>query len=224
MEEVCAELLVPLVRHKRVGPTMQLPFLGIEIDTVSGSVRLPPEKLKRLITTIRDWGDRKMCTQRELESLVGSLNYACKVVHPGRTFLQRMIDLLEATGSTTDHRPYHHIRLNREYRADLAWWSLFLHPWNGVGLIDVTSSHPGIELLSDASGSWCGTKWFLYPWSTSAMHLDITVKELLPIVTAAAIWGKEWRGTQVTCHCNNQAVVAVMGSQSCRERHLIHLL
>ena len=56
------------------------------------------------------------------------------------------------------------------------------------------------------------------------MHLDIAVKELLPIIIAAAIWGKEWRGAQVTCHCDNQAVVAVMGSRSCRERHLMHLL
>ena len=181
LEEVCSDLQVPLAEHKREGPTTRLTFLGIEIDTVAGSLRLPPEKLERLVTIIQDWGDRKVCMRRELESLVGSLNHACKVVRPGRTFLRRMIDLLAATGSTTDHRPHHHIRLNREFRADLAWWRLFLRPWNGVGLIDVTSSHPGIELSSDASGSWgcgawCGTKWFQYPWSSSAMHLDITVK------------------------------------------------
>ena len=226
--EVCTELNVPLAEHKREGPTTQLTFLGIEIDTVEGSLRLPQEKLERLVTTIQNWGDRKVCSRRELESLVGSLNHACKVIRSGRTFLRRMIDLLAATGSTTAHRPHHHIRLNREFRADLAWWRLFLRPWNGVGLIECTP-HPSIELASDASGSWgcgawCGTKWFQYPWNVSVMRLDITVKELVPIVIAAAIWGSEWRGTQVTCYCDNQAVVAVMGSRSCREKHLMHLL
>ena len=163
-----------------------------------------------------------MFTQREQELLVGSLNHTCKVVCPRCTFLRWMIDPLAATGSTMGHDPYHHIELNREFWADLAWWHLFLGPWNGVGINDATSSHPGIELLSNASGSWgCGawrgTKWFQYPWSASAMHLDITVKELLLLVIAAAIWDKQWRGAQVTCHCNNQAVVAVMGSRSCCE-------
>ena len=56
------------------------------------------------------------------------------------------------------------------------------------------------------------------------MYLDITVKQLFPIVITAAIWGTEWEGTQITCYCDNQAVVAIMGSRSCHERHLMHLL
>ena len=229
LERVCGELGVPLAPHKREGPTTCLTFLGIEIDTVAGSLRLPAEKLQRLVSTIQNWGDRKVCTRKELESLIGLLNHACKVVRPGCTFLRRMIDLLTATGPGTSHRPHHHIRLNRGFRADLAWWRLFLGPWNGVGLIKEDNPLPSIELASDASGSWgcgawCGVRWFQYPWSIAAQHLDITVKELVPIVIAAAVWGPEWRGLRVTCLCDNQAVVAVMGSRSCRDRHLMHLL
>ena len=55
-------------------------------------------------------------------------------------------------------------------------------------------------------------------------HLDISIKKLFPIVVAAAIWGPGWRGAKVTCFCNNQAVVPVMHSRSCRDKHLMHML
>ena len=41
-------------------------------------------------------GDRSACSRTELESLIGLLNHACKVVRLGRSFLRRMIDLLHA--------------------------------------------------------------------------------------------------------------------------------
>ena len=154
LEEVCTMLGVPLAAHKREGPTTCLTFLGIEIDSVASSLRLPEEKLQRLLRELHQWGDKKACTRRELESLVGLLNHACKVVRPGRTFLRRMIDLLTVTGSNTACRPHHHIQLNREFRADLAWWQLFLRSWNGVGLLGDYRLHHGHELTSDASGTW----------------------------------------------------------------------
>ena len=64
---------------------------------------------------------------------------AVKWVWPGHTFLQRMIDLLTATGADVAHYPHHHIHLNREFRVDLAWWCLFLNSWNGVVLLGTTS-------------------------------------------------------------------------------------
>ena len=228
LEEECQKLGLPLAEPKRVGPTTCLPFLGIEIDTLAGSLRLPEEKLRRLIQTLDEWGDKKVCTRRQLESLVGLLNHACKVVFPGRTFLRRMIDLLAATGRSTTHRPHHYVRLNREFRADLAWWRTFVQPWNGVGLLH-GAEQSTLEFYTDASGAWgCGAwhraSWFQHPWRVEEQGLDIVVKELLPIVMAAAIWGSQWKGCFVTNHCDNEAVVAVVNSRSSRNRHLMHLL
>ena len=61
-------------------------------------------------------------------------------------------------------------------------------------------------------GSWgCGayynTKWLQYQWFHLTQGYDITAKELLPIVFAAAIWGKEWEEKPILCRCDNEAVV-----------------
>ena len=126
---VCAELGIPLAMDKLEGPTDRITFLGIELDTRAGVMRLPADKLSRLKVLLTEWSARRSCRRRQLESLIGTLQHACRVVRPGRSFLRRAIDLLRTPGATRGH---HHIRLNREFRADLQWWETFATHWNGV--------------------------------------------------------------------------------------------
>ena len=81
-------------------------------------MRLPADKLSRLKDLLAHWSLRKSCRRQQLESLIGTLQHACRVVKPGRAFLRRAIDLLRNTGATKGH---HHLPLNREFRADLQW-------------------------------------------------------------------------------------------------------
>ena len=57
-----------------------------------------------------------------------------KVVPHGRSFVRRMIDML----SVTKVAYHHHIRLNKDFRSDLAWWKMFVDTWNGVSLLQLT--------------------------------------------------------------------------------------
>ena len=223
----CARLGVPLADHKREGPTTCLTYLGIEMDTLEPQLRLPLEKLTRLQTLLAAWGDRKVCGRQELESLLGTLDHACKVVRSGRCFLRRMRDLLHGVPRVPSHtRP---IRLNRAFRSDLAWWRTFVADWNGVSFLPPPPHCTQLELASDASGSWgCGawhgSSWFQLQWDDRAASLPIMVKELLPIVLACAVWGPAWSNHRVVCHCDNQAVVACLRSRSTRENHCMHML
>ena len=116
-----AELNVPVVAKQTKGPSTTLVFLGIELDTTTMQIWLPADKLTHLKQTIANWLGRKACTKRELQSLAGLLQYVCKVVRPGRWFLQRIFETI-----TIVWQPYHGIRLNLEVRSDMAWWHAFL--------------------------------------------------------------------------------------------------
>ena len=89
-------------------------FLGILLDTTNLELRLPDDKLQRLRQLIQVWKGKRSCTKRDLLSLIGQLQHACKVVRPGRTFLRRMIEL-----ATVAKELHHHIRLNRGFKSDL---------------------------------------------------------------------------------------------------------
>ena len=224
--EVCHTLGLRIAEHKLDGPATAIPFLGILIDTADGTLKLPPEKLSRLRSLLASWRGRKCCKKRELLSLIGQLQHASRVVRSGRTFLRRMIDL-----SSVPKELHHRVRLNVAFRSDLQWWSLFLADWNGISLLSsVCKAPPSATVTSDASGGWgCGAftttgEWFQFQWPPSWKDIHITVKELLPIIVACAVWGKQWRGKTICCLCDNAAVVAILRSGTSKNPLAMHLM
>ena len=109
---------LPVAMEKLEGPQSHLTFLGFELDATALVIWIPPEKLTELQLLIWSWVGRKSCAKRELESLVGKLGHAARVVAPGRTFMRRMFELLAGV-----RQAHHHNRLSLAFRSDLLWWA-----------------------------------------------------------------------------------------------------
>ena len=114
--ESCRELGFPVAVGKTEGPTSVLTVLGVKIDAQKMELRLPRERLQQLLEMVGSWRKRKCCTKRQLQSLTGNLNHGCKVVRPGRRFLQGIFSLLSGFSLKN-----HMIRLNAAFRADMEW-------------------------------------------------------------------------------------------------------
>lgn len=151
--EVCEQTGFFVKPEKTEGPTTSMIILGVELDSERLQLRLPQDKLDRLRELVATWRKRKACTKRELKSLAGHLNHAYKVIRPGQGFLHGVFSLLSLF-----NRPDHMIRLNAAFRADLEWWHVFAHSWNGVSIMRESALQaPSFEMWSDASGGWgCG--------------------------------------------------------------------
>ena len=118
---------------------MHMPeFMGILLDSNKMEARLPVDKLTRIQEALGQWTTRKSATLQELQSLIGTLQFACKVIAPGRPFLQRIIHLTKGIKF-----PHWHIRLNSGFRKDISMWQHFLQNWNGVSLfLDTQATSP----------------------------------------------------------------------------------
>lgn len=87
-----------------------------------------------------------------------------------------------------------------------------------------------MEVTSDASGSYgCGALsimhgWFQLKWPNSWDTVDITVKEMVPVIVAAALWGHKWRHTCIRFCCDNMAVVSILKSHTSHNYLLMHLI
>ena len=60
-------------------------------------------------------------------------------------------------------------------------------------------------------------------WSS----VNITTKELVPVVISAALWGRSWYRTRVCFHVDNLRVVAILRKYSASNEvthHLLHCL
>ena len=95
---------LPVAENKLEGPCVCLKFLVFELDSRKMEIRLPEGKLRELQHLISDWQDRKSSTKKELESLVGKLVFAMRVVKPGKIFLRHMFELLSGI-----RQPHHHV-------------------------------------------------------------------------------------------------------------------
>ena len=76
-----------------MGPSSVLCFAGIELDTDKMEARLPEEKLRKCVALIYEFLRCKKVSLKEMQSLIGLLNFTCSVIIPSRTFLRRMINL-----------------------------------------------------------------------------------------------------------------------------------
>ena len=90
---MCTYLGVSLAPEKTTGPATVLQFAGITLDSVHMEARLPEAKLQKCRNLLTDSPARRSVRLRELQSLIGLLNFTCFVVVPGRAFLRRLIDL-----------------------------------------------------------------------------------------------------------------------------------
>ena len=222
--DLSARLGLPTAPEKTVGPSTRLTFLGIEIDSIKQQLKLPDDKLARLRATLAEWNGKRNASKHELQVLLGFLSHAASVVRPGRVFLRRLIDIAKKPRLASQR-----VRLNLDCRADLAWWSTFIGEWNGIALFPCLPAGP--TLISDASGTWgCGAyceaslSWFQYQWHQSWAGVNIAVKELVPILVSAAVWGSSWRGTVVLFVSDNQAVVTCLTNRTAHDPLIAHLL
>ena len=195
MVRTADRLGIPLAPDKLEGPTTQLVFLGIMIDSHLMECSLPPDKLSELMSELQAWSSRKKCLKRELLSLIRKLNFACRIIPAGRIFLRRLLNL-----STTARLPHHHISLNTEARRDIAWWLHFLPLWNGRAIFPdpFWSRSPDLELFTDASGGlgfgvYFHGHWLNGSWPPNLLDCSIQWKELYPIALACLLWGSQWR-------------------------------
>ena len=116
---------VPTAPEKTQGPSSVLTFAGIELDCLKFKARLPQEKVDKCIEGIEKARGRNKITLRALQSLIGSLNFACSVVVPGRVFLRRMINL-----TIGKKHPHHFIWVTKEVKQNLQIWEMFFHSFN----------------------------------------------------------------------------------------------
>lgn len=223
---LCADIGVPVKESKTVHPITRAVVHGILVDTETLTAHLPQEKLDSLRQLLSDYKCKKKITLSQLQSILGHLNFACKVIKPGRCFLRRLYDL--TLGVKCQH---HYIKLTKETRADLSLWLSFLQQYNGCTLLtkDRFISSSTLQLFTDAAstkGFACMHQcdWTFGIYSAEMRKLHINVLELYPIALAVHLFGHHWHNKQILFICDNLAVVHCLNKQTSRDPLMMKLI
>ena len=212
--------------EKAVSPTPCIEFLGVWFDARSQTMSVTKERLSEIHLLLDDWLVRKSASKKDLQSLIGKLQFISKVVLFSRIFISRLLLVLPRLA-----RQYHRFRPDTEFRKDLRWWKTFLDTFNGVTLLpDSYWSDPDGIISTDAcltgGGGWIQGSYFHFRFPEEVIEADhhINILELLVVMVALKLWAGKVALRRVTLHCDNLASVHTLNSGRTRDPIMLHIL
>ena len=193
--EPAFKFLVDLLHHlgldinpkKLVAPSTAMVCLGILVDTKTRTMSIPPEKLDNIVNMCAQWQNKKFCSKRELQSLLGSLLYGSKCVKPARTFLNRMLHFLRSIQNDS------FTKLTEDFCKDLNWFHTFLQQFNGVVYYDLRPVQAELHLDACLTGfgGVFDNQCYALPIPKNFKNYGIVQLEMLNIVVALKIWARD---------------------------------
>lgn len=215
--ELLQELGFRINWQKVVPPTQKLVFLGIEINSLSRQISLPPTKLAEFVDLLACFHKKTHASMHQLQQLAGKLNWACRVIHGGRTFLRRILELMNKLPTAKGK-----IRLNRDCKADLSWWYRFIQTFNGTRffLDDIPVTDLSTDSSTEGGGAYFRGDWFYVNWRLdfpAANILHINYKEILAALLAIQRWAPCWRNSRVILYSDSQTAVSILNKGTCKE-------
>ncbi len=209
--------------NKAVPPSHTMSFLGIWFDTINMTMSIDDQRLSEIMSMLRQWRDKERAKRKEVESLVGHLNFIAKVVRPGRKFMARMFNYLQGLDESSLHT------LDNDFKADVFWWYTFLPHFNGVRVIPLPCwAETDTVLETDACLSGCGAVNYVsksyfhaqFPPEVLQAGHSINVLELLCVLVALRIWGSEFAGLRIKLMCDNTTSVAALNEARIRNHYM----
>ena len=223
LAKLLQEINVDTSTEKLVPPTTGLEFLGITFDAQTMTMEISQEKMKDIQAELNTWLLKTAATRREVESLIGKLQFMAKCIKPGRIFLSRLIQWIRQMDRKSTHT------VPEGAHRDIAWWGRCANEYNGVSLIWLHKT-PEVDkvLATDAClvgyGGWSGNEYFRGRFPHRLKGGNITLLEILAVMVALKVWGKNFQGQYFWVHVDNEAVATILNTGASRDPDLQSVL
>ena len=223
--------------EKARSPSTEMTYLGVQFNTVTMTMSVPPEKLAEIKEDIEQWYKKTTASKRPLQSLLGKLFWVSRVVQHSRTFMGRLLTQLRDMSGKPENTK---VKLSEDCRKDLLWWRCFLKEYNGVTMIEndqaIKLSLPQLMdtphrvCVGDATltggGAWHDHQY----WSRQLPHnlrdhkIPVHIKEFLVVIVSIKLWGSNWSGQVIQIFCDNDPVCDVVAGERPSDQKMLSML
>lgn len=193
-------------------PQQKLEYLGVILDLQNLTLSLPQEKIDKILSYVKQGQQRSQMSRRDLEKLVGFLNFTASYLPLGRLYLIPVMQWMNSHSSPGSRDLQ--IPLDNDLRDALTPWS------DMTALSTPVPMHlpsPTLEIMTDASGhGWSG--WLLPDeacglWSLEDQPHSMNWKELKAVHLTILHFLDHLRGQSVKVLTDNSTVVACLRRQ-----------
>ena len=172
---------------------------------------------------LKGWLLKTQASRREVESLLGKLQFMAKCIKAGRIFLSRLIQWIRNMNRVDKYA------IPLEVRKDIAWWGRCASTFNGVSILWL-HKEPEIDkiIATDAClvglGGMCGQQYYRTKFPTHLRNRNIAHLEIIAVIVALKVWAHRWAGSYFWIHVDNEAVASVLNTGASRETALQDVL
>ncbi|XP_047536575.1 uncharacterized protein LOC125070670 [Vanessa atalanta] len=185
-------------------PVRSLDFLGINWDTEQNIMSLPIKKKMSISTALTSMLTKKTCNLRELQRLLGQLNFACFVIPRGRLHCRHLQIFLR---QFPRNLPKVKLDIPRRVMRNLHWW---------LGAVDLTTPIHSVGvshfLTTDASdigwGAVLDKTTMSGSWTTQQKLWHCNKKEMFAVLSAVRGHAKSLRNSHVLLQTDNKTIIA----------------
>ena len=184
--------------NKSSPPDTMVECLGTIVNTLNMTLQVKPEQMQELLQLLEQWRMRVTATRKQLESLIGKLQFVATCVQQGHVFMSRLLNWLKTMKRGKFYKIPH------EARQDIKWWYIYLPKYNGTSMLWYLHKEDAQAIImTDASFSGCGgysevTKQYfrsrLPMWLLQLAGNNIVLLEMHAVIMAIKIWGKHFAG------------------------------
>ena len=184
------------VKAKRIKPTQCLNCVGTMVDAKNKMLFVLPERRVALMEELQRWIVKETCSLKDIQRLVGKLQFICTVVRSGRLFMSRMLDELRQAGKGKV------VRISDEFRQDVLWWLKYLPSFDGTGILWMLHiKEPDHVAASDAClkamGAMCGEEYIKMDFPEDWQGRNIAYLELLAVIVMCKVWTSKFHSKSV---------------------------
>ena len=225
--KILKDINVEVAQDKIIPPTTRIEFLGVTFDSEKMTIEVTQERITEMLMELNTWNAKTTATRKELESLIGKLQFASKCIKPGRTFIARLLQWLRTMNRKSRYNT------PSEALKDISWWGKCLEQYNGVSILWLTKKpEPDSLLATDACpkgfGAICGQEYIHDEFPQHLQDTNIAYLELLAVIAAVRTWKQKLQGNYFWVLVDNEAVSTIINTGASKDpllqeglRHLL---
>ena len=198
-------------KNKFCPPNTIMTFIGVLFNTEKMTIEITHERLIEIQILLRNWLGRETASLKELQLVLGKLNFIAACVRPGRIFISRLLQWLKILNKNQSSREQ--IQIPEYVKMDILWWHKFLPHYNGVSLMLYEEwSYPHEICSSDSCLKGCGGFWSgnyfhaFFPDQFYERKYSITILEMFAVIVCLKLWGSNFKGKRIQMFCDNLSV------------------
>ena len=181
------------------------------------------ERMGDILKELQGWLYKPSAKRKEVESLLGKLQFLAKCIKARRVFLARIIQWIRGMDSKNEHT------IPREARKDIAWWGRCASKFNGVSLLWLHKEPQTDYILAtdaclEGYGGIMQNQYIRGKFPKNLRGQNIAYLEILAVMIALKIWGPKLKGRYFWIHVDNEAVTTILNTGASRNTDLQNTL